>query len=71
MDFRPSEDQIALRDGIRSFLDGELPFDRIPDLEKARGVDRALWSQLAEMGVFARFAPWTPVGAVRDHVGAR
>ena len=57
MDFRPTEDQIALRDGIRDFLDGELPFDRIPELEKARGVDRALWAQLAEMGVFALRLP--------------
>ncbi len=57
MDFRPTEDQIALRDGIRSFLDGQLPFDRIPELEKAGGVDRGLWNELAEMGVFALRLP--------------
>lgn len=57
MDFQPSEDQKALRDGIRSFLEGRVPFDRIPELEKAGGVDRALWSELAEMGVFALRLP--------------
>ncbi len=57
MDFRPTEDQIALREGIRSFLDGQLPFDRIPELEKTPNLDRALWAELAEMGVFALRLP--------------
>ena len=29
------------------------PFDRFPELEKSQGFDRALWDELAEMGVFA------------------
>ncbi len=53
MDFQPTEDQKALREGIRSFVEGQLPFDRIPDLEKSKGFDRDLWNELAEMGVFA------------------
>ena len=53
MDFQPTEDQIALRQGIRSFLEGKIPNERFPDLEKTKGFDRSLWTELAEMGVFA------------------
>jgi len=53
MDFQPTEDQKALRDGIRSFCEGQVPNERFPDLEKSKGFDRALWSELAEMGIFA------------------
>lgn len=31
---------------------GQIPFERFPDLEKSKGFDRTLWSELAEMGVF-------------------
>ena len=47
MDFQPTEDQKALRDGIRSFCEGQVPNERFPDLEKSKGFDRALWSELA------------------------
>lgn len=57
MDFQPTEDQKALREGIRSFVEGQIPNERIPELEKAKGVDRALWGELAEMGVFALRLP--------------
>ncbi len=57
MDFQPTEDQKALREGIRSFVEGQLPFDRIPEIEKAGGFDRALWNEVAEMGVFALRLP--------------
>ena len=53
MDFQPTEDQKALREGVRSFLEGQVPFDRFPALEKSKGFDAALWGELAEMGVFA------------------
>jgi alkylation response protein AidB-like acyl-CoA dehydrogenase len=53
MDFQLSEDQLALREGLRSFCEGRVPADQLPELEKAGGVDRALWSELAEMGVFS------------------
>ena len=53
MDFQPTEDQKALRDGVRSFCEGQVPNERFPDLEKSHGFDRTLWSELAEMGVFA------------------
>ena len=57
MDFQPSDDQKALRDGLRSFCEGRVPADRLPELEKAGGIDRALWSDLAEMGVFSLRLP--------------
>lgn len=62
MDFRPTEDQKALRDGIRSFCEGRVPSTRLPELEKSLGFDRALWSELAEMGVFALRLPEDQAG---------
>ena len=57
MEFRLSEDQLALRDGIRSFCDGRIPNDQFVELEEKGGFDRELWSELAEMGVFALRLP--------------
>jgi alkylation response protein AidB-like acyl-CoA dehydrogenase len=57
VDFQPTEDQKALRDGVRSFCEGQVPNERFPDLEKSQGFDRTLWSELAEMGVFALRLP--------------
>ena len=57
MDFRLTDDQVALRDGIRSFCDGQLPAEKLGALAAAGGFDRALWSELAEMGVFGLRAP--------------
>lgn len=56
MDFQLTEDQEALRDGIRSFCDGRVPVEALRELEKS-GFDRALWSELAEMGVFSLRRP--------------
>jgi alkylation response protein AidB-like acyl-CoA dehydrogenase len=53
VDFQPTEDQKALREGIRSFVEGQIPNERFPDLEKSKGFDPELWRELAEMGVFA------------------
>ncbi len=50
MDFQLSPDQEALQQGIRSFCDGRVPVEKLRELE--RGFDRALWRELAEMGVF-------------------
>ena len=57
MDFQPTEDQKALRDGIRSFCEGQVPSERYAELEKSQGFDRALWGELAEMGIFALRLP--------------
>ena len=53
MDFRLSEDQLALQAGIRSFCDGRVPFEALADLEQKGAFDAALWRELAEMGVFS------------------
>ena len=52
MDFQLSEDQKALRAGIRSFCDGRVPIEVLRELEK-QGGGGALWNELAEMGVFS------------------
>ena len=57
MDFQPTDDQKALREGIRTFCEGRVPNERFPDLEKSQGFDAALWRELAEMGVFGLRLP--------------
>ena len=52
MAFRLTEDQEALVQGLRSFCQGRVPLERLSALEGKSAVDRALWSELAEMGVF-------------------
>ncbi len=51
MDFALSADQEALRDGIRAFCEGRLGIAALRPLEGS-GFDAALWSELAELGVF-------------------
>jgi alkylation response protein AidB-like acyl-CoA dehydrogenase len=51
MDFQLSDDQRALQEGIRSFCEGRVPLDALRGLEEK--FDRALWGELAEMGVFS------------------
>jgi alkylation response protein AidB-like acyl-CoA dehydrogenase len=57
MDFRPSEDQKALAQGVRSFCDGRLPVEALHELEKRGGFDAALWKEAAELGVFSLRLP--------------
>jgi alkylation response protein AidB-like acyl-CoA dehydrogenase len=57
VDFQPTEDQKALREGIRAFVEGQVPNERFAELEKSKGFDRTLWGELAEMGVFALRLP--------------
>src|SRR4030095_16828917 len=56
MDFQLAEDQQALQAGIRSFCDDRYGFENIVALEKTP-LDRARWSELAEMGVFSLRLP--------------
>jgi len=51
VDFQLSEDQQALKEGVRNFCDGRVSADQLRELEK-EAFDRALWGELAEMGVF-------------------
>jgi len=57
MDFRLSEDQQALRAGIRDFCAGRVGIEALRELEGENSVDTALWRELAEMGVFALRQP--------------
>jgi alkylation response protein AidB-like acyl-CoA dehydrogenase len=48
MNFDLTDDQVAIRDGIRSLCEGRFPMKRVRD-----GFDRATWDELAEAGVFS------------------
>jgi alkylation response protein AidB-like acyl-CoA dehydrogenase len=52
VDFRVTEDQQALQEGLRSFCEGRVSIDQLRELEQS-GVERELWGELAEMGVFS------------------
>jgi alkylation response protein AidB-like acyl-CoA dehydrogenase len=54
MNFWPSDDQIALQAGIRSFLAGRFPIEDVRAREETgQPIDRERWTELAEMGVFS------------------
>ncbi|MDJ0847600.1 MAG: acyl-CoA dehydrogenase family protein [Myxococcota bacterium] len=57
MDFRVTEDQQALQEGIRSFCEGSVTIERLQQLENGPGFDRDFWKELAEMGVFSLRLP--------------
>jgi alkylation response protein AidB-like acyl-CoA dehydrogenase len=57
MDFRLTDDQRALREGLRSFCEGRVPLERLRELEQAAALDRAFQAELAEMGVFSLRLP--------------
>ena len=48
MDLELSDDQVALRDGIRSLCEGRFPIKRVRE-----GFDRAAHAELADAGVFS------------------
>ncbi len=51
MDFDFSDDQEALRDAVRRWVDKGFAFERRHALAKAGGASRAVWSELAELGL--------------------
>ncbi len=54
MDFWTTDDQEALRSGIRTFCEGRFPIDSLHEAEAQGGrLDRAAWKDLADMGVFS------------------
>lgn len=57
MDFDFSEDQQALRDAVRRFVDKDYGFDRRRAIERAGGFDRAAWEGLAGLGLTALAVP--------------
>jgi alkylation response protein AidB-like acyl-CoA dehydrogenase len=50
MDIALSETQSLLRDAIRDYLEKEVPFDRVRQLERDGGYDRELWQYLQSAG---------------------
>lgn len=52
MDFRPSEEQLELQQGIRAFCESRVSFDELRRIEGEGGFDRTLWRDLSELGVF-------------------
>ena len=55
MDLELSEDEAALQEGLRSFLDGR--FDMAAVRAQAEGLDRGRWAELAHTGVFGLRLP--------------
>jgi len=58
MDFEPTDDQLALQEGVRAFLDGRFPIEAVRAIEDGGGrLDRGRWRELAETGVFSLTVP--------------
>ncbi|HEX4018714.1 MAG TPA: acyl-CoA dehydrogenase family protein [Frankiaceae bacterium] len=58
MDFLPTEDQEALRAGVREICTDTFPRERLGQLaETGAGFDPALWETLKELGVFGLLLP--------------
>jgi alkylation response protein AidB-like acyl-CoA dehydrogenase len=55
--------QKELRQGMRAFCDKRVPVEALRTLEKNEALDRALWSELSEMGVFGLRLPEKRGGA--------
>lgn len=67
MNFDLSDDQVALRDGIRSLLEGKFPMRRVRE-----GFDRSTYDDLREAGVFSLRADgfgWTDAVIVYEELG--
>lgn len=56
MDFRVTEDQETLREGIRSFCNGRMAFEAVAELAD-QPLDREVWKAIAELGVFSLRLP--------------
>lgn len=57
MDFDFSEDQEALRDAVRRYVDKDYAFERRTQIARAGGFDRAVWEGLAGLGLTALAVP--------------
>jgi alkylation response protein AidB-like acyl-CoA dehydrogenase len=63
MDFTLSSDQEALKEAVRKLCEGRFPMDRVRSLADVGGVDRELWQELGEAGVFSLRLPEEDGGA--------
>ncbi|MBK5288595.1 MAG: acyl-CoA/acyl-ACP dehydrogenase [Acidimicrobiia bacterium] len=67
MNFDLTDDQLALRDGIRALVEGRFPMDRVRD-----GFDRSVHAELADAGVFSLRADgfsWADAAVVFEELG--
>ncbi|MFJ6697233.1 acyl-CoA dehydrogenase family protein [Streptomyces sp. NPDC091272] len=63
MDFRPTDDQLALRTGVRELLARRFDRAALRDaVERGGALDRALWRELGDAGFFALCLPETEGG---------
>ena len=78
MDFELSDDHVALCDGIRDLCQGRFDIDTVRGLADCGGVDRRLWGELADTGVFSLVVPeddggvglgWAEAGLVFEQLG--
>jgi alkylation response protein AidB-like acyl-CoA dehydrogenase len=63
MDFTLASDQEALKEAVRKLCEGRFPMDRVRSLADVGGVDRGLWQELGEAGVFSLRLPEDDGGA--------
>ncbi len=67
MSFDLTDDQVALRDGIRALVGGRFPVDRV-----RKGFDRSVYDELAAAGVFSLRADgfaWADAAIVYEELG--
>ena len=58
MDFELTDDQVSLQEAIRAFCDGRFPPDVVRNIEHAGArLDRELWHELGDTGVFSLRVP--------------
>jgi alkylation response protein AidB-like acyl-CoA dehydrogenase len=57
MDFDFTEDQEALRDAVRRFVEKDYAFDRRTQIVRSGGFDRSVWEGLAGLGLTALAVP--------------
>ncbi|MPY63185.1 acyl-CoA dehydrogenase family protein [Streptomyces spongiae] len=57
MHFQLTDDQLALRDGVRELLEGRFGHEALRAALDTPGLDRALWRELGEAGFFALRLP--------------
>lgn len=78
MDFRLTPEQLELQDHVRRYCTREIPLERLAGMD-GRGIDRAGWAGLADLGLFAIRLPevegglglgWVETVAVYEVLGA-
>jgi alkylation response protein AidB-like acyl-CoA dehydrogenase len=70
MDFNFTDDQESLRDAVRRWVDKGFSFERRHNLAKAGGATRAIYAELAELGLTGLVVPETHGGMGQGAVDA-